>query len=210
MRRLFNARDRLGNQRPLPGIFPDGEAPIVRIGADGERELVNSRWGWSKAKWGWVTNARELGNWPWRTVIADVSSRCLVPATSFAEYHPSEKTEKGHKAAAWFRLKGEEARPPFAFAGFWRTWKPQQDGTRKQSEAGETAAFPVMVFLTTDPNAVVAPIHSKAMPVILTEEAHFETWLRGPAEEARKLQTPYPADAMDIAFIGEKEDSGAA
>ena len=30
---------------PLPGLFPDALAPIVRTGADGVRELVTARWG---------------------------------------------------------------------------------------------------------------------------------------------------------------------
>ena len=34
--------DRAGNLPPLPGIFPDKMAPIVRNGA---RELVMARWG---------------------------------------------------------------------------------------------------------------------------------------------------------------------
>lgn len=36
--------DRTGNMPPLPGIFPDYSAPIVRSGAEG-RELVMARWG---------------------------------------------------------------------------------------------------------------------------------------------------------------------
>ena len=36
--------DRTGNLPPMPGIFPDYPAPIVRNGADG-RELVMARWG---------------------------------------------------------------------------------------------------------------------------------------------------------------------
>ena len=36
--------DRTGNLPPLPGIFPDYGAPIVREGADG-RELSLARWG---------------------------------------------------------------------------------------------------------------------------------------------------------------------
>ena len=44
MRRLFDAHDRFGNQPPLPGIYPDYAAPIVRNGPDG-RELVTARWG---------------------------------------------------------------------------------------------------------------------------------------------------------------------
>src|SRR5258706_13405355 len=38
-------RDPTGNMPPLPGIFPDYKAPIVRNGADGKRELVMARWG---------------------------------------------------------------------------------------------------------------------------------------------------------------------
>ena len=46
IRDWFRARhDRAGNLPLFPGIFPDHFAPIVRIGADGERELVMARWG---------------------------------------------------------------------------------------------------------------------------------------------------------------------
>jgi hypothetical protein len=34
----------VGNMPPLPGVFPDYFAPIVRNGAEG-RELVMARWG---------------------------------------------------------------------------------------------------------------------------------------------------------------------
>jgi putative SOS response-associated peptidase YedK len=36
--------DRTGNLPPMPGVFPDYPAPIVRNGAEG-RELVLARWG---------------------------------------------------------------------------------------------------------------------------------------------------------------------
>lgn len=36
--------NRTGNLPPMPGIFPDYDAPIVRNGAD-SRELVLARWG---------------------------------------------------------------------------------------------------------------------------------------------------------------------
>ena len=39
------SHDRTGNLPLFPGIFPDQMAPIVRNGADGERELVMARWG---------------------------------------------------------------------------------------------------------------------------------------------------------------------
>jgi putative SOS response-associated peptidase YedK len=34
-------------------------------------------------------------------------------------------------------------------------------------------------FLTTAPNAIVEPIHPKAMPVILTTDAERDVWMRG-------------------------------
>ena len=37
--------DRTGDLPLFPGIFPDQRAPIVRVRADGERELVMARWG---------------------------------------------------------------------------------------------------------------------------------------------------------------------
>jgi len=44
VRDLFAVKhDRAGNLPPLPGVFPDQMAPIIRSGADGERELVMGR-----------------------------------------------------------------------------------------------------------------------------------------------------------------------
>jgi putative SOS response-associated peptidase YedK len=34
-----------GNPTPLPGIFPDTLAPVVRTAPDGEREVLRMRWG---------------------------------------------------------------------------------------------------------------------------------------------------------------------
>ena len=43
-------RDTTGNLPPLPGIFPDYPAPIVRNAADGVRELAMVRWGMPSSK----------------------------------------------------------------------------------------------------------------------------------------------------------------
>ena len=52
----------------------------------------------------------------------------------------------------------------------------------------------------------VAPVHSKAMPAILTTEAECDAWLSAEPAEAMKLQRPAPDDALKIVATGEKED----
>jgi putative SOS response-associated peptidase YedK len=66
-------------------------------------------------------------------------------------------------------------------------------------------------FLTTTPNAVVEPIHPKAMPVILTTEEEREAWLRDAWDEAKMLQRPLADNALKIVMRGEdKEDIASA
>ena len=69
---------------------------------------------------------------------------------------------------ASLRFALNEDRPLFAFAGIWTTF----NGTKSKPIPGPHQVYG---FLTTAPNAAVEPIHSKAMPVILTTDAERDT-----------------------------------
>jgi putative SOS response-associated peptidase YedK len=61
-------------------------------------------------------------------------------------------------------------------------------------------------FLTTEANAVVAPIHPKAMPVILTTPEEVDLWQLADAPKALELQRPLLDGALWIVASGERED----
>jgi putative SOS response-associated peptidase YedK len=187
IRRLFGvSRDLTGNLPPLPGIFPDYTAPIVRLAQDGERELAMARWGMPSSKQALfeATKSRadklrakgkavdfdellRLEPDKGTTNIRNTSSRhwkpwlapghrCLVPLTSFSEFN----REAG--GDIWFAF-GEE-RPLACFAG---VWVPKWTSVRKVRDGLVTADL--YGFLTTEPNAEVGAVHPKAMPVILDD-----------------------------------------
>jgi putative SOS response-associated peptidase YedK len=191
MRQLFAPLlvvDRLGNLAPQTEIYPDYAAPIVRNGDDG-LEMVMSRWGLptppqfligKKTDRG-VTNVRNTKSPHWRRWLGP-SHRCLVPMTAFAEPHAV------HGGNAWFTLA--EGRPAF-FAGLqvpgWTSIRKVKDGDTTDDLFG---------FLTTEPNAEVAAVHPKAMPVILTEPNDWALWLAAPWQDAAHLQRPLPDNQL--------------
>ena len=203
IRALFRVRnDRAGNLPPLPGIFPDQQAPIVRVGIDGERELVMARWGMPTppafrkgAVDRGVTNIRNTASPHWRQWLKP-QFRCLVPTSSYCD----EYTDSQPKVPHWFAL--DDDRPPFAFAGIWCVW----NGARGPAKAPVEGNHLLYGFLTTDANEVVRPIHAKAMPVMLTTLEECDTWLSAEPAEVLKLQRPLPVDQLKIVEKGERED----
>ncbi|TDR90271.1 SOS response-associated peptidase [Enterovirga rhinocerotis] len=223
IRRLFRVdRDLTGNLPPLPGVFPDYAAPIVRVDGD-ERVLAMARWGMPSSRKALMeaasaradklrakgrevdfdellrlepdkgtTNVRNTASRHWKAWL-EPAHRCLVPFTSFSEFN------KGAGGDIWFAFG--EHRPLAAFAGI---WTPQWTSVRKVKTGPET--IDLFAFLTTEPSEPVASIHPKAMPVILTTEAERDAWLRAPWSEASALQRPLPAEMVEIVARGEKKD----
>ena len=93
------------------------------------------------------------------------------------------------KPPIWFAF--DETRPLAFFAGIWTRWT----SVRKVKE-GETTND-IFGFLTTEPNALVATYHPKAMSLILTNMEEADLWMTSPAPEA-----------LVIVARGEKKDEG--
>jgi hypothetical protein len=117
---LFRVVNRyVGNLAPMPGVFPDYKAPIVRNGPGG-RELATARWGMpssSKALMdatkkraeklqakskpvdfkellrmepdGGTTNIRNVKSKHWTRWLG-VENRCVVPLDPFSEFNKAE------------------------------------------------------------------------------------------------------------------------
>ncbi|WP_310150612.1 SOS response-associated peptidase family protein [Bosea sp. BE125] len=216
-------RNTTGNLPPMPGIFPDYPAPIVRNAPDGVRELAMVRWGMPSSKRvifdaakkragkleakGKPVDFEELlkmepdgGTTNVRNTSSNhwkpwlgVESRCVVLLTSFSEF------DHGTKQDVWFALA-----PDRLLAFFAGIWTPTWTGVRKIKTGIETTDL--FAFLTTEPNREVGAVHPKAMPVILTTPEECETWMTAPWELARGLQRPLPDGTLEIVARGLKKD----
>lgn len=186
---------------PSDGIFPGYEAPVIRLAADGECELTVMNWGFLLLQNGKaprrVTNVRDdkiLGSPFWRDSFAQ--RRCLVPASSYCE-------PKGEKPATWhwFTIQGVEQRSLFCFPGIWTRYQGpvRKDGPNVDQE--------VFSFCTTEPNALTASINHERMPVLITDRADMELWLKGSSVDAFALARSLEPERMRIAQSGaEKRD----
>jgi putative SOS response-associated peptidase YedK len=175
---------------PIEDVYPNHRAPVLVV-QDGQPIMREDMlWGFPpfSSKGPYATNFRNLKVNLWREWL-DREHRCAVPARAFAE--PDRNTSKP-VVWRWFeRADGL----PFFFAGIWRPWTGDR-GTKKVPNVGNHTLFSIM---TTQPNAVVAPVHERAMPVMLMTPEDVARWLGGgSALDATEMQKPAPDDAVVI------------
>jgi putative SOS response-associated peptidase YedK len=161
---------------PRYNVAPgDEHAAILNAAPD---EIRFPRWGlvpeWGDGSGHINARAETVADKPsFREAFAD--RRCLVLADGFYDWKPTPTGKQPYRIE---RADGE----PFAFAGLW------EPGRADRSSGAEDPTFTVV---TTEPNAVVEPIHHR-MPVLLSPEEE-ERWLRaGDAD----LLDPFPADEL--------------
>jgi len=191
--RLFEAELPFELPEVKSHIYPKTMGYIVRR-KDGARILDARPWGIPNRMKGkrpgtfvtnWVTNVRNLSSPFWRSALATPASRCLVPFERFAEPRPG-KDKEGGPANWWFHLPAREVA---AFAGIWRPYAIEVKGEKVSGEA--------FAFLTCEPNPLVAPLHPKAMPVVLHPE-DYDRWLEGETDDACALAVPFPSQLMVV------------
>ena len=172
-------------------IAPMTDVPIVRMNAEGHRELVRVRWGlvprWAKDP----TIGARMINARGET-IADKPSfqmpyrwhRCLLPADGFYEWQSKPARSAGGDVVRKQPMHiGMADGALFGLAGLFERWR-SDDGT----------ILDTCAIVTTESNALIAGIHDR-MPLIVAPH-NYERWLDPANADVADLIVPFPAAAM--------------
>jgi putative SOS response-associated peptidase YedK len=174
---------------PHYNIAPTNDVPIVRVGNEGQRELVRMRWGlvprWAKdpSIGARMINARGetlTEKQSFRTAYR--RHRCLLPADGFYEWRAVAHAD-GSSSRRQPQHIGMSDGSLFGLAGIYERWL---------SEEGEV--LDTCAIVTTEANALLMPIHDR-MPVIVAPE-HYARWLDPANAEVADLIAPYPSGRM--------------
>lgn len=181
-------------------IAPMTDVPIVRVNAEGQRELVRVRWGlvprWAKdpSIGARMINARG-------ETVADKPSfrmpfrrhRCLLPANGFYEWRTtaagageSQRKQPLHIGMADGSL--------FGLAGLYERWRGDDD-----------RVLDTCTIVTTAANALVQPIHDR-MPLVVAPE-DYARWLDPANADVADLIAPYPAAEMTFYPVSPRVNS---
>ncbi|MDQ1438307.1 MAG: hypothetical protein QOK43_1936 [Acidimicrobiaceae bacterium] len=193
---------------PSYNVAPTDDVIAVAVSKDGHRQLGTFRWGlvpsWAKD----MSIGNRMINLRADTVKDKPSfrktlarRRCIIPADGFYEWKDMGKGRK--KQPFFIRARSGE---PLALAGLWEVWKD-----REQQDAEWLKSCTI---ITTEPNALLAPIHDR-MPVVLPPSV-WDVWL-DPANddvaELEKLLVPSPEDLLELypvsAEVNSVQNNGA-
>ena len=108
--------------------------------------------------------------------------RCLVPADGFFEWKKEGEGGEPSRAPFWIHLVTRE---PFAFAGLWERWGPE-DGPPLHT----------FTILTTEASPEMSHLHPR-MPVILPPRAR-DIWLDPESDppDLQGLLRPFPGSSL--------------
>lgn len=162
--------------KPNFNIAPSQRIAVVRLKPESDkRECVLLRWGLIPS---WAKDAK-IGNQCINAKAETVAEkpafrsafkkrRCLVIADGFYEW----QRHGDRKQPTWI---GRKDKRPFAFAGLWEHWQPQEGDVVESC-----------TIITTEPNDLMVPIHNR-MPVILSP-ASYDQWLDLTVQQAEPLK----------------------
>jgi putative SOS response-associated peptidase YedK len=168
--------------RPRWNIAPTDPHWIVRMRYE-ERTIMPAKWGLVNL---WAKDARRAAkqiNARAETIRtsnafreAFEKRRCIVPADGFYEWEGAGATRR----PIWFH---REDGGLLYFAGLYESWQPQP---ALSSVEGPEQWQRTFTIITTEPNAVTAPIHDR-MPVVLPKDV-IDAWMDPQEQDLDKLQ----------------------
>jgi putative SOS response-associated peptidase YedK len=175
--------------QPFPkrwNVAPQSAVPVIYETKEGERIAELMRWGlvphWAKD----ASIGNKLNNARAETIFEKPSfrqgvrkRRCILPASGFYEWQAGPAGKQ-----PWFISPKAGL---FAMAGVFEAWRPAPDAEWLLT----------CCVITTEPNAVMAPIHDR-MPVML-DSSQWAAWLgRGntDTQALAPLLKPFDASSM--------------
>jgi putative SOS response-associated peptidase YedK len=177
-------------------IAPTDQHWIVRMRYE-ERHAEPAKWGlinsWAKdaSRAAKQINARaETLHTSSAFRDAFANRRCVIPADGYYEWISSGK----NRWPVWFhRSEGGL----LFFAGLYESWQVQPEQWQR-----------TFTIITTEPNALSAPIHNR-MPAVLSEDA-IDQWI-DPREQdlegLMKLLVPAAEDVLTIRYVSQRANS---
>lgn len=191
-------------------VAPTQLIPVVRTSADGEREIVEMRWGmipsWADDRkiGSHLINARaETVNVKPAFRQAFKQRRCVILASGFYEWRrapaPAPDPDPGSGRSHPFHFRRRDGQP-LLMAGLWDSWTDRESGELVES----------CTIITTAASADVRPVHDR-MPAIV-EPAGALVWLNprppvAPPDELLALLQPAADRTLESHPVSPKVNS---